>query len=79
MDPNFNIEVTAPESTDRLFRPFVKFHFEFNTAGELMIDSEIDFQIDSLVKSAENLRKKAKKALKDAKQKEKTLVETLKS
>jgi hypothetical protein len=79
MDQNFNIEVTAPESTDRLFPPFVTFRFEFNVEAQLMMDSEIDLQVDYLIKSAENLRKKAKKALNDAKQKEKILVETLKS
>lgn len=67
MECKFNIEVEEPKSGDMLFRPYVSFRLEqLNVTPQCMTDKEIDEQVNMLIKEAEALRKKAKKALKVA-------------
>ena len=67
MQCNFEIKVKKPEKDEIPFRPYVKFRLiHLNFSLNCMNDEEIDDQVDELIRKAEELRKKAKKDLKDA-------------
>ncbi len=75
MESIFNINVIAPDSKEKIFTPFVTFCFkQLNPTPQLMNDSEIDFQVDLLIETAQKLRIQAKKKLKEAQLKEAKLV-----
>lgn len=68
MECELNIEVKEPKKGDYPFPPFVTFRFEqLNATPHCMTELEIDEQLNMLLSEVESLRKKSKKALKDAK------------
>lgn len=70
VDCDYNIEVFSSGSRDMPISPYVTFKLvQFKPTHHLMTDSEIDDQVDSLIESVENLRKAAKKKLKEARPK----------
>lgn len=76
MECRFEIKVTEPKEDDLLFQPFVRFRLEqLNLTPQCMTDGEIDYQVDTLIREAEKLRKKAKKSLKDAETRHDALLE----
>ncbi len=67
MQCKFEIDLTEPKTSDRLFRPYVKFRLiQLNMTSECMTESEIDFQANELIKQVEKLRKEVKKKLREA-------------
>lgn len=67
MECSFEIEVQEPDGTTILFRPYVTFRIhQLNMTPKCMSDEEIDYQVNSLIERVEDLRKEAKKKLKDA-------------
>lgn len=68
MECTFEIDVRKSDTTDMLFRPFVKFRLkQLNITPECMNDDEIDYQANQLIEKVEELRKIAKRKLKAAK------------
>lgn len=67
MECKLDIRVNEPKAGDIPFRPYVEFRLEqLNLTPHCMTDQEIDWQISMLVAEIEKLRKKAKKALREA-------------
>jgi hypothetical protein len=67
MECKLDVNVYGPEEKGMLFRPYVLFRIEqLNLTPQCMTDIEIDEQVNMLIRDVEKLRKKAKKALKEA-------------
>ncbi len=67
MECKLEIRVNEPKAGDLPFPPYVEFRLEqLNLTPHCITDKEIDFQIGMLLAEVEKLRKKAKKALRDA-------------
>jgi len=67
MQCNFEIDVFEVKEGDIMFPPSVSFLLvQLNPTPQCMNEVEIDYQINQLLRNVHDLRKKAKKKLKDA-------------